>query len=94
MFAHIPIVTQKMSSHMGTNFLNSCLKVPIDPCNNCPAPVYNRPKIYLGRSTTATSKVRSTSKISDFDLDLDTLFATSGVRSLAKFYDSIPGERL
>jgi len=31
---------------MSSHYLNSCVKVPIDPCNNCPAPVYNRPEAF------------------------------------------------
>ncbi|ALC46638.1 CG1113 [Drosophila busckii] len=36
-----------MSTHTGRALLNSCIKVPIDPCNNCPAPTYNRPKLCM-----------------------------------------------
>ncbi|XP_055848055.1 uncharacterized protein LOC129913421 [Episyrphus balteatus] len=79
-----------MSSHMGTNFLHSCIKVPIDPCNNCPAPGYNRPKVFLSQSSTPSNKFVTTKKISDCYLDLDTLNAANGMRSLATFYDSIP----
>ncbi|XP_055905058.1 uncharacterized protein LOC129940675 [Eupeodes corollae] len=79
-----------MSSHMGTNFLNSCIKVPIDPCNNCPAPIYNRPKVFLSRNSTTPSTFLTSNKTTDFDLDSDAIYASNGMRSLATFYDSIP----
>lgn len=84
----------RMGSHSGRSFLNSCIKVPIDPCNNCPAPVYNRPKMYLGRlSMTPTTALATTTVLTTktCDTETDTKWSCSGIRSLAKFYDSIPG---
>ncbi|XP_075146968.1 uncharacterized protein LOC142221223 [Haematobia irritans] len=77
-----------MTSHSGRSFINSCLKVPIDPCNNCPAPIYNRPKMYLGRlSMTPTTALAS--KTCD-TATTDLKWSCGGIRSMAKFYDSIP----
>ncbi|KAH8248215.1 hypothetical protein KR038_006375 [Drosophila bunnanda] len=69
---------------MSSHYLNSCVKVPIDPCNNCPAPTYNRPKLCsLGGkkpSDNASTVLPETPAWS----------SQMGIRSLAKFYDSIP----
>ncbi|XP_036335256.1 uncharacterized protein LOC118745731 [Rhagoletis pomonella] len=79
-----------MNTHTSRSFLHSCLKVPIDPCNNCPAPIYNRPKMYLGRlATTPLSAANRSLKTSEFE-NVDTMAGNSGIRSLAKLYDSIP----
>ncbi|XP_005184489.2 uncharacterized protein LOC101891184 [Musca domestica] len=76
------------------SFLHSCLKVPIDPCNNCPAPVYNRPKMYLGRlsmtPTAASTTLLTTSKTCNSDLMDGKWSCNGGIRPLTKFYDSIP----
>ncbi|XP_053969745.1 uncharacterized protein LOC128871744 [Anastrepha ludens] len=79
-----------MTSQTSRSFLHSCLKVPIDPCNNCPAPIYNRPKLYLGRMTATPLSVTNKSlNASEFE-NVDSTLANSGIRSLAKLYDSIP----
>uniref|UniRef100_A0A1A9WFU6 Uncharacterized protein n=1 Tax=Glossina brevipalpis TaxID=37001 RepID=A0A1A9WFU6_9MUSC len=80
-----------MTSHSGRVFLNSCLKVPIDPCNNCPAPVYNRSRMYLGRYSTspATTPLVFKNHCSNGD-KLKNDFSSDCIRSLARFYDSIP----
>ncbi|XP_073847037.1 uncharacterized protein [Musca autumnalis] len=78
------------------SFLHSCLKVPLDPCNNCPAPIYNRPKMYLGRlSVTSSAALPSTTLISttkscNSDVVDSKWSCNSGIRPLTKFYDSIP----
>ncbi|XP_061390015.1 uncharacterized protein LOC133325249 [Musca vetustissima] len=76
------------------SFLHSCLKVPIDPCNNCPAPVYNRPKMYLGRlsmtPTAASATLHTTTKTCNSDVIDSKWSCSSGIRPLTKFYDSIP----
>ncbi|KAH8417269.1 hypothetical protein KR222_007617 [Zaprionus bogoriensis] len=74
-----------MGTHTGRVYLNSCLKVPIDPCNNCPAPVYNRPKLCMGNAAKA-----KTPKREDAAASAPSWQAQAGIRSLAKFYDSIP----
>ncbi|KAH8312199.1 hypothetical protein KR044_009771 [Drosophila immigrans] len=71
---------------MKQSYLNSCIKVPIDPCNNCPAPVYNRPKLCMGKQAKGKT---STSKSIDAATTA-TWTSQTGIRSLAKFYDSIP----
>ncbi|XP_067642998.1 uncharacterized protein [Eurosta solidaginis] len=71
------------------SFLHSCLKVPIDPCNNCPAPIYNRPKMYLGRLTTTPLDVTRSRKTFE-QRNMDITLANSDIRPLAKLYDSIP----
>ncbi|XP_068158037.1 uncharacterized protein [Drosophila tropicalis] len=55
--------------------------MPIDPCNNCPAPVYNRPKICMGK----TQKTPEKDEVKE-----PTWTSQTGIRKLAKFYDSIP----
>ncbi|EDW59686.2 uncharacterized protein [Drosophila virilis] len=75
-----------MSTHMGRTYLNSCVKVPIDPCNNCPAPVYNRPKLCMGKKT----KVSASSCKQQDAAVASTWTDQAGIRTLAKFYDSIP----
>ncbi|EDV94784.1 uncharacterized protein LOC6567745 [Drosophila grimshawi] len=77
-----------MSTHTGLAYLNSCIKVPIDPCNNCPAPVYNRPKLCMGKKTKANSKQQQQDATAA--ATTSTWTAQTGIRSLAKFYDSIP----
>ncbi|XP_034132592.1 uncharacterized protein LOC117586542 isoform X1 [Drosophila guanche] len=85
-FSHIP--SSSMSTHSGRAYLNSCLKVPIDPCNNCPAPVYNRPKLCLGKKQVGrTGRAKSTASM---EADTPGWTTQTGIRSLAKFYDSIP----
>lgn len=89
-----------MNSHSGSSYLNSCLKIPLDPCNNCPAPIYNRPKMYLGRLSscsnnnnrvmTTTNTVMDTTKYTEQDTGLPST-SNGGLRYLAKLYDSIPG---
>lgn len=81
-----------MSSHIGRAYLNTCLKVPIDPCNNCPAPVYNRPNMYLGRLS-STPNVSHTTVITKHcsASEPGPKWSCSGIKSLAKLYDSIPG---
>ncbi|XP_022213340.2 uncharacterized protein LOC111068274 isoform X2 [Drosophila obscura] len=77
-----------MSTHSGRAYLNSCLKVPIDPCNNCPAPVYNRPKLCLGKKQAGrTGRAKSTASM---EAETPGWTTQTGIRSLAKFYDSIP----
>lgn len=77
-----------MGTHTGRAYLNSCIKVPIDPCNNCPAPVYNRPKLCMGKQSKAKTK-----KPEDEAAGARAWSAQqTGIRSLAKFYDSIPGK--
>ncbi|EDW34332.1 GL21635 [Drosophila persimilis] len=77
-----------MSTHSGRAYLNSCLKVPIDPCNNCPAPVYNRPKLCLGKKQTGkTGRAKGTDSM---EAETPGWTTQTGIRSLAKFYDSIP----
>ncbi|XP_029406151.2 uncharacterized protein LOC105226606 [Bactrocera dorsalis] len=79
-----------MTTRISRSYLHSCLKVPIDPCNNCPAPIYNRPKMYLGRlTTTPLSGTAKTAKTAEFE-PVDSVLVNSGIRSLAKLYDSIP----
>ncbi|CAD6991296.1 unnamed protein product [Ceratitis capitata] len=79
-----------MTTRASRSFLHSCLKVPIDPCNNCPAPVYNRPQMYLGRLTT-TPLSATVKSLHTTDLEnVDSMLVNSGIRSLAKLYDSIP----
>lgn len=85
-----------MASHSGRSFLNSCLKVPIDPCNNCPAPTFNRSKMYLGRLSMTPTTALATTTVITATKTCDTEFtepkwSCGGIRSLAKFYDSIPG---
>ncbi|XP_030239018.1 uncharacterized protein LOC108660045 [Drosophila navojoa] len=75
-----------MSTHMGRAYLNSCVKVPIDPCNNCPAPVYNRPRLCMGKKV----KAKSTTCQSQDATETANWTSQTGIRSLAKFYDSIP----
>lgn len=80
-----------MTTRLSRSYLHSCLKVPIDPCNNCPAPIYNRPKLYLGQlTTTQISGTAKTANNTEFQ-NVDSVLANSGIRSLAKLYDSIPG---
>ncbi|XP_017081700.1 uncharacterized protein LOC108114980 [Drosophila eugracilis] len=71
---------------MSSHYLNSCVKVPIDPCNNCPAPVYNRPKLCSlgGKKPTDKTPIASPKN------ETPAWSTQMGVRSLAKFYDSIP----
>ncbi|XP_043652268.1 uncharacterized protein LOC122619410 isoform X1 [Drosophila teissieri] len=71
---------------MNSHSLNSFVKVPIDPCNNCPAPVYNRPKLcsFGGR------KPLDKAPTSQAEAETPAWRSQMGVRSLAKFYDSIP----
>lgn len=71
---------------MGRAYLNSCVNVPIDPCNNCPAPVYNRPRLCMGKKV----KAKSTCQPQD-TTETANWTSQTGIRSLAKFYDSIPG---
>lgn len=79
-----------MTTRLSRSYLHSCLKVPIDPCNNCPAPIYNRPKLYLGQlTTTQISGTAKTANNTEFQ-NVDSVLANSGIRSLAKLYDSIP----
>ncbi|XP_011184037.2 uncharacterized protein LOC105213145 [Zeugodacus cucurbitae] len=79
-----------MTTRISRSYLHSCLKVPIDPCNNCPAPIYNRPKMCLGRlTTTPLSGATKSAKTIDFE-NVDAALVNSGIRSLAKLYDSIP----
>jgi len=73
---------------MSSHYLNSCVKVPIDPCNNCPAPVYNRPKL----CTLGGKKPPDTAPVGPQEVETPSWNSQMGVRSLAKFYDSIPGE--
>ncbi|KAH8359017.1 hypothetical protein KR093_003953 [Drosophila rubida] len=71
---------------MKQSYLNSCIKVPLDPCNNCPAPVYNRPKLCMGKQAKA-----KTSNSKSLDTAATAAWTSqTGIRSLAKFYDSIP----
>ncbi|XP_013098702.2 uncharacterized protein LOC106081356 [Stomoxys calcitrans] len=77
-----------MASHSGRSFINSCLKVPIDPCNNCPAPIYNRPRMYLGRLSMTPTTALATKTCDTATTDLK--WSCGGIRSLTKFYDSIP----
>ncbi|KAL7727205.1 hypothetical protein ACLKA6_004469 [Drosophila palustris] len=75
-----------MGTHTNRAYLNSCVKVPIDPCNNCPAPVYNRPKLCMGKQNKATE-----SSTKSVDATATTTWTgQTGIRCLAKFYDSIP----
>ncbi|XP_050745197.1 uncharacterized protein LOC108032876 isoform X3 [Drosophila biarmipes] len=74
------------SRSMSSHFLNSCVKVPIDPCNNCPAPVYNRPKL----CTLGGKKPPDTAPIGTQEAETPPWNSQMGVRTLAKFYDSIP----
>lgn len=78
-----------MSTHMGRAYLNSCVKVPIDPCNNCPAPVYNRPRLCMGKKV----KAKATTCQTQDATETANWTSQTGIRSLAKFYDSIPGIR-
>ncbi|XP_067642963.1 uncharacterized protein [Eurosta solidaginis] len=78
-----------MTTQTSRSFLHSCLKVPIDPCNNCPAPIYNRPKMYLGRLTTTPLDVTRSRKTFE-QRNMDITLANSDIRPLAKLYDSIP----
>ncbi|XP_062124013.1 uncharacterized protein LOC133837317 isoform X1 [Drosophila sulfurigaster albostrigata] len=71
---------------MKQSYLNSCIKVPIDPCNNCPAPVYNRPRLCMGKQ----AKAKASSPKSLDAAATATWTSQTGIRSLAKFYDSIP----
>ena len=81
-----------MTTRISRSYLHSCLKVPIDPCNNCPAPIYNRPKMYLGRLTmTPLCGTAKTAKTAEFE-HVDSALVNSGIRSLAKLYDSIPSK--
>ena len=97
----------KMTTHTGRSYMNSCLKTPLDPCNNCPAPIYNRPKMYLGRlssmsnnnnkltttANTTTTVVDSTVKDTEQETAITIGNCSGGLRYLAKFYDSIPGTK-
>ncbi|XP_034488116.1 uncharacterized protein LOC117792193 [Drosophila innubila] len=77
-----------MGTHTNRAYLNSCVKVPIDPCNNCPAPVYNRPKLCMGKQEKPTG---ACSKSVDATATATaTWTGQTGIRCLAKFYDSIP----
>ncbi|KAH8418533.1 hypothetical protein KR009_011734 [Drosophila setifemur] len=71
---------------MSSHYLNSCVKVPIDPCNNCPAPVHNRTKL----CTLSRKKSPESASAASPDADASTWINRMGIRSLAKFYDSIP----
>ncbi|XP_017044325.1 uncharacterized protein LOC108090239 [Drosophila ficusphila] len=71
---------------MSSHYLNSCVKVPIDPCNNCPAPVYNRPKL----CSLGGKKPPDTAPTASPEAETPAWSSQMGVRSLAKFYDSIP----
>ncbi|KAH8344164.1 hypothetical protein KR084_006801 [Drosophila pseudotakahashii] len=71
---------------MSSHYLNSCVKVPIDPCNNCPAPVYNRPKL----CSLGGKKPPDMAPIASPEAETPAWSSQMGVRSLAKFYDSIP----
>ncbi|EDW54918.1 uncharacterized protein LOC6613916 [Drosophila sechellia] len=71
---------------MSSHYLNSCVKVPIDPCNNCPAPVYNRPKL----CSLGGKKPPDQAHTSQPEAETPAWSSQMGVRSLAKFYDSIP----
>ncbi|XP_026831555.1 uncharacterized protein LOC6552380 isoform X2 [Drosophila erecta] len=71
---------------MSSHYLNSCVKVPIDPCNNCPAPVYNRPKL----CSLGGKKPPEKPPTSQPEEESPAWSSQMGVRSLAKFYDSIP----
>ncbi|KAL9896872.1 LOW QUALITY PROTEIN: uncharacterized protein ACN2A1_007103 [Glossina fuscipes fuscipes] len=80
-----------MTSHSGRVFLNSCLKVPIDPCNNCPAPVYNRSRMFFGRYSISpvTTPFAFQNQCKNGD-NLKKDINSDCIRSLARFYDSIP----
>ncbi|XP_065354565.1 uncharacterized protein LOC135949035 [Calliphora vicina] len=84
-----------MTSHIGRAYLNTCLKVPIDPCNNCPAPVYSRSKIYLERAaaTPNSSKASIITTKHCSTTEREHKWSCGGIRSLAKLYDSIPDYR-
>uniref|UniRef100_A0A1B0A576 Uncharacterized protein n=1 Tax=Glossina pallidipes TaxID=7398 RepID=A0A1B0A576_GLOPL len=84
-----------MTSHSGRVFLNSCLKVPIDPCNNCPAPVYNRSRMFFGRYSISpvTTPFAFQNQCNNGD-NLKKDFNSDCIRSMARFYDSIPANML
>ncbi|XP_023300667.2 uncharacterized protein LOC111682904 [Lucilia cuprina] len=84
-----------MSSHIGRAYLTNCLKVPIDPCSNCPAPTYSRPKLYLGRSTATPNTCSNPEDMRKHcsSVERGTKWSCGGIRSLAKLYDSIPDYR-
>lgn len=81
-----------MSSHISRAYLNTCLKVPIDPCNNCPAPVYSRPTTCLGRLS-VPPQTPNTAVISKHcsATEAQPKWSSRTIKSLAKLYDSIPG---
>ncbi|KAH8294749.1 hypothetical protein KR018_002485 [Drosophila ironensis] len=71
---------------MSSHYLNSCVKVPIDPCNNCPAPIYNRPKV----CSLGGKKPQETTPAETPKAEKTGWSKQMGIRTLAKFYDSIP----
>lgn len=79
-----------MSSHPNSSFLNSCVKVPIDPCNRCPAPTFGRPLIYYGQDKMCTKKKKKCKKkLEELESEKKTKEA---LQKLTSFYHSIPGK--
>lgn len=85
-----------MSSHTNSSFLNSCVKVPIDPCNRCPAPTFGRPLIYYGKDKECSKRKKKCKKksLSGEGLCDSERKSKEALQNLKSFYHSIPGKAL
>lgn len=81
--------------HKGTSFVNSCVKVPVDPYSRQPTPSYERPKLLIHSDKTAASTNDfETTRSSNLSLSCDALTKTSecstSLEDFSTFLKSIP----
>ncbi|KAH0568063.1 protein FAM161A isoform X2 [Cotesia glomerata] len=83
-----------MSEHRGSSFVNSCIKVPIDPYSRQPTPSYERPRIQRvekSRNTGKSRRINFVSSSSNQDSNREIISSDdSNVESFLDFLESIP----
>lgn len=77
-----------MSRHNGAAFNHSCLRVPVNPVNKQPIPVYEQK--YLNHLENQVRKMSLESNDADMKIRQSRDYDSDSLRSFIEFFDSIP----
>lgn len=80
-----------MSEHQGSSFVDSCVKVPVDPYSRQPTPSYERPRLDRIQKQAFSGKGRKINFVGRNDSVQKVTMSPSGsLENLLEFLDSIP----
>lgn len=80
-----------MSEHQGSSFVNSCVKVPVDPYSRQPTPMYERPRVERIEKRGSSEKGRKINFVGrDSCREPDETGQVGSLDNLLGFIDSIP----